>query len=139
MKATMELNEEKLKKICEENFLVPINSNSGIDELNLEYILNVLDGIVELHNSLVFFTTNDLEAIDPALKRVGRIDKTIKMDYITKSILEEILTHYYNTKSLQKYNKKITSIVKSNACYANIIQYISESETIDDFFKRMNN
>ena len=137
IKPTMELSEEKLKKICEENFLVPINSNSGIDELNLEYILNVLDGIVELHNSLVFFTTNDLEAIDPALKRVGRIDKTIKMDYITKSILEEILSHYYNTKSLQKYNKKITSIVKSNACYANIIQYISESETMDDFFRRI--
>ena len=101
--------------------------------------MNVLDGIVELHNSLVFFTTNDLDAIDPALKRVGRIDKTIKMDYITKLGLEEMLRYYYNKKSLQKYSKKIATIVKSNMCYANIIQSISESETIDDFFKRINN
>lgn len=134
-KQTMELSDEKLKKICEENFLVPINSAANSDELNLEYILNVLDGIVELHNSLVFFTTNDLESIDPALKRVGRIDKTIKMDYIKKSVLEEMLCHYYNKKSLQKYSKNIASIVKSNTCYANIVQNISESETIDMFFK----
>ena len=70
---------------------------------------------------------------------MGRIDKTIKMDYITKLGLEEMLHYYYNKKSLQKYSKKIATIVKSNTCYANIIQSISESETIDDFFKRMNN
>lgn len=136
-KPTIELSDEKLKKICEENFLVPIVSSGNNDDLNLEYILNVLDGIVELHNSLVFFTTNDLDAIDPALKRVGRIDKTIKMDYITKSILEEMLCYYYNKKSLQQYSKKISTIVKSNTCYANIVQSISESETIEDFFKRV--
>lgn len=134
-KPIIELSEEKLKKICEENFLVPMASSANSDDLNLEYILNVLEGIVELHDSLVFFTTNDLEAIDPALKRVGRMDKTIKMDYITKSVLEEMLCYYYNMKSLQKYNKKITNIVKSNTCYANIVHSISKSETIDDFFK----
>ena len=35
------------------------------DELTLEYILNILDGIVELHNSIIFFTTNDIKSIDP--------------------------------------------------------------------------
>ena len=89
-------------------------------------------------NSLVFLRQMTWKQSIQALKRVGRIDKTIKMDYITKSILE-ILTHYYNTKSLQKYNKKITSIVKSNTCYAKILYNVFESETIDDFFKRMNN
>lgn len=137
-KPIMELSEEKLKKICEDNLLMPISSASNTDDLTLEYILNVLDGIVELHNSLVFFTTNDLEAIDPALKRVGRIDKTIKMDYIKRPVFEEMLSYYYNKKSLQKYSKKITDIVKSKMCYANIIQSISESETIDDFFKGVN-
>jgi hypothetical protein len=131
----VELSEEKLKKICEENFLVPMTSAANIDNLNLEYILNVLEGIVELHNSLVFFTTNDLEAIDPALKRVGRMDKTIKMDYITKSVLEEMLCYYYNMKTLQKYSKKIASIVKSKTCYANIVHIISKTDTIDEFFK----
>ena len=92
-KQSLEFSEEKLKKICEENFLVPMTCHQNNDDLNLEYILNVLDGIVELHNSLVFFTTNDLESIDPALKRVGRIDKTIKMDYINKSGLEEMLRY----------------------------------------------
>jgi SpoVK/Ycf46/Vps4 family AAA+-type ATPase len=134
-KPIIEFSEEKLKKICEDNFLVPMASSANSDDLNLEYILNVLEGIVELHDSLVFFTTNDLKAIDPALKRVGRMDKTIKMDYITKSVLEEMLCYYYNMKSLQKYNKKIVSVVKSNTCYANIVHSISKSETIDDFFK----
>ena len=134
-KPIIEFSEEKLKKICEDNFLVPMASSANSDDLNLEYILNVLEGIVELHDSLVFFTTNDLEAIDPALKRVGRMDKTVKMDYITKPVLEEMLCYYYNMKSLQKYSKKIAIIVKSNTCYANIVHSISKSETIDDFFK----
>ena len=134
-KPIIEFSEEKLKKICEENFLVPMASAANSDDLNLEYILNVLEGIVELHDSLVFFTTNDLEAIDPALKRVGRMDKTVKMDYITKPVLEEMLCYYYNMKSLQKYSKKITNIVKRSTCYANIVHSISKSETIDDFFK----
>ena len=131
-------NKEEIKKICEESFMTNVLKSKNDDDLSLEYILNVLDGVIELHNSLVFFTTNDLDAIDPALKRTGRIDKIIKMDYINKPLLEEILSYYFNNKCIKKYNKKINDMVNSNICYADIIQSIMDSKNIDDFFSFFN-
>ena len=107
------------------------------DEITLEYVLNVLDGIVELNNSIVFFTTNTLEAIDPALTRPGRIDKVIKMDYINSKMLKEILQHYYKNQSYEKYKTKIKNIENKEISYSRIIQIAIESKNIDEFFKNI--
>jgi hypothetical protein len=131
-------NEEQIKKFCEESLMKNVLKPKNDDDLSLEYILNVLDGVIELHNSVIFFTTNDLEAIDPALKRTGRIDKIIKMDYINKPLLEEILSYYFNSKCTKKYNKKMNDMVNSNICYADIIQSIMNSNNIDEFFSCFN-
>ena len=66
------------------------------DVLTLECVLNTLDGIKELYDAVVVFTTNDLSAIDPAVIRPGRVDKLIKMDLVKPSIVKEIVKHYYN-------------------------------------------
>jgi hypothetical protein len=66
------------------------------DSLTLECILNVLDGIKELHDALIVFTTNDIASIDPAVIRPGRVDKLIKMDYIKAPIIKQIVKHYYH-------------------------------------------
>ena len=107
------------------------------DEITLEYVLNVLDGIVELNNSIVFFTTNTLESIDPALTRPGRIDKVIKMDYINSKMLKEILQHYYVNQNYEKYKTKIRNIENKEISYSRIIQIVVESKNIDDFFKNL--
>lgn len=44
------------------------------DVLTLSGILNALDGLVTLHGSLIFMTTNTLESVDPAMIRKGRVD-----------------------------------------------------------------
>jgi SpoVK/Ycf46/Vps4 family AAA+-type ATPase len=107
------------------------------DEITLEYVLNVLDGIVELNNSIVFFTTNTLEAIDPALTRPGRIDKVIKMDYLNSKMLKEILQHYYKNQSYEKYKTKIKNIENKEISYSRIIQIVVESKNINEFFKNL--
>ena len=105
------------------------------DDLTLEYILNVLDGIVELNNIIVFFTTNTLETIDPALMRVGRIDKVIKMNYINHTMLEEIINCYYPNQSYKKDKVKIKNIGKRKLSYSKVIQLVRESPTIDQFLR----
>lgn len=104
------------------------------DDLSLEYILNVLDGIVELNNIIVFFTTNTLESIDPALTRVGRIDKIIKMNYVNHTMLEEILDYYYPNQSRDSYKTKIKNVGKKKISYSKVIQLVRETETIDQLF-----
>ena len=107
------------------------------DDISLEYILNVLDGIVELNNIIVFFTTNVLETIDPALTRVGRVDKLINMNYLSRNMLEEILNHYYPNQSYNKHKTKINNIGTKKLSYSKVIQLVRDSSTIDQFLKNL--
>lgn len=61
------------------------------DELTLECVLNVLDGIIELHNTMIIFTTNHLEHIDPAFTRSGRIDFQHEFKLASINIIKEML------------------------------------------------
>ena len=78
-----------------ENILHATVMNKPEDELTLECVLNTLDGIREMHDAVIIFTTNILEAIDPALTRPGRVDKIIHMTYMTPPIIKEMLDHRY--------------------------------------------
>jgi hypothetical protein len=44
------------------------------DAINLSCLLNILDGLIELHGVMVIFTTNHPEKLDEAFTRPGRID-----------------------------------------------------------------
>ena len=69
------------------------------DEFTLECVLNTLDGVHELYDAVIVFTTNDIGALDPAFLRPGRIDQIIHMDRIGPSIVEEMVEHFFQEKS----------------------------------------
>ena len=87
-----ETNEEQIKILKEINTLTIFNKKVE-DELTLECVLNVLDGIIELHNAMIIFTTNHLENIDPAFTRSGRIDFHQEFKLASVSIIKEMLTN----------------------------------------------
>jgi chaperone BCS1 len=82
---------QTLENILLFNPLKPISS----DELTLECVLNTLDGIKELYNAILIFTTNDISSIDPAVIRPGRVDRIIEMKLATRSVIKDILVHFY--------------------------------------------
>ena len=49
------------------------------DELNLSYLLNLLDGTLCANNTIFIITTNHIDHLDPALIRSGRCD--IKIEF----------------------------------------------------------
>lgn len=68
------------------------------DGLTLSGILNALDGIVTLHGSLIFLTTNTLDAIDPAMLRKGRVDYIYEIPPLTHTeVLDYIQLMFPNT------------------------------------------
>jgi len=54
-----------------------------LERLTLSGMLNTLDGVVGLDRVLIFMTANNLENIDEALLRKGRVDKTTYIGHLT--------------------------------------------------------
>jgi hypothetical protein len=68
------------------------NIGSGDDRINLSYLLNVLDGVLETPGRILIMTTNYPEKIDVALIRPGRVDLNI---YVGKATLKMVKDMYY--------------------------------------------
>jgi hypothetical protein len=58
-------------------------SNSLMDTITLESMLNQLNGVIPLENIIVVLTTNYIDQLDSALTRPGRIDHVIELPRIS--------------------------------------------------------
>lgn len=87
-----------------------INDNN--DRLNLSFILNLIDGIIEMPGRIIVMTTNHINKIDPALTRPGRVDFKIEMKLISRENIVKIIQHFYDIKAedMNKYSTQITKI-----------------------------
>jgi hypothetical protein len=88
----VELN--KTRKLLE---LAMTSNKSDDDELTLECVLNLLDGIVELHDAMFIFTTNHLENIDPAFLRPGRIDYILEFKKASAKTIREMVEYRFRS------------------------------------------
>jgi hypothetical protein len=69
------------------------------DPINLSFLLNLMDGVVEQDGRVVVITTNHPEKLDPALIRPGRIDMRIDFTRCTTQTLREMLAFVYGLPS----------------------------------------
>jgi len=76
------------------------------DTLTLECVLNVLDGVIELHNAMFIFTTNHPDRIDPALLRPGRIDYRHEFKKASRQMLKDMFQFKFdmNAEEIGKYD-----------------------------------
>jgi len=80
--------------------------DSTSDQLNLSFILNLFDGVLETPGRILIMSSNYPEKIDKALIRPGRIDLNIIFGYCSRETIEEIITSNYdiNSNELKKYD-----------------------------------
>jgi len=88
------LEQIKLLKEYATNTMTMVNKPAE-DELTLEYVLNMFDGIVEQHDAIIVFTTNHLEDIDPAAIRPGRVDYMLELKNATVETIKEMIIHKF--------------------------------------------
>lgn len=84
---------EKLKK--RQNY-DHIRKNLENDQITLSYLLNLLDGVLEVENRIIIMTTNYPEKLDKALIRPGRIDLSIEFKKCDKTIILDMMRNYYD-------------------------------------------
>lgn len=64
-------------------------------ELTLSELLEVLDGIVDMDERVIIFTTNHKEMLDPALLRPGRIDHIIEFTKMSKRCIKDMYKQWF--------------------------------------------
>ena len=63
--------------------------------VSMSAVLNVLDGVMTPHGLVKILSTNDLDALDPAIYRSGRVDVVEKIDYATPTTANAIFTRAF--------------------------------------------
>jgi hypothetical protein len=76
------------------------------DELTLECVLTTLDGIAEMQDAILIFTTNHLDKIDPAFYRSGRVDYRLDMKLASVNIIQQMVCTYRQITRYWVYKKK---------------------------------
>jgi len=106
------------------------------DELTLDYILNLFDGVIELYNAMIIFTTNmPLNTFDSALIRPGRIDAMIEMKKCTVNIIREMFIYNFEVaiENMDKYepffNKMTDYAISPSAVQMLMLSFSHDSET----------
>ncbi|KAI0794435.1 P-loop containing nucleoside triphosphate hydrolase protein [Fomes fomentarius] len=71
------------------------NNDSISTRITLSGLLNALDGIGAQEGRILFATTNDYKALDPALCRPGRLDLHIEFKLASKYQCRELFRRFY--------------------------------------------
>jgi len=111
---------------------------TNTDDLTLECVLNVLDGIKELHDVMIVFTTNHLDDIDPAFIRPGRIDFKMELKKMSVSSIKDMIQYKYclSKDDLDKYSTHFSSLRDGVLSPADV-QNICFRFPIDECFKHL--
>lgn len=82
--------------------------------LNLSFLLNLLDGVLETPGRIIIATSNHPDRLDKALIRPGRIDINLEVGFCTRDMIVDMCRYFYDDNKLNitedewKYDKKIT-------------------------------
>lgn len=102
---------------------------------NLSDVLNAIDGVQSNHGRILVLTTNDINKLDSALLRPGRIDLMVKIGYVNKYILQQFFEKFY-PKYKFPLNFEIKGGVSSAVVQNLILENLNNPEKVLDSLRR---
>jgi len=134
--------DDELKTTIRENIanesrklLMKMSPNQHEDNITLDDILNLWDGIRETPGRILVISSNFYDKLDSAIRRPGRIDITLGMTNASHEIIREMFMHFYGTPVDESSLSKITPGLYSPAEITNL--YIMYREDIEGFMTRL--
>jgi chaperone BCS1 len=105
-----------------------------VKQTTLSDILNLFDGIVSIPERLLIMTTNNIESIDKALLRPGRIDCTEKIDYVTREVFVAFLHKMFPGEDLSQLKESSGSLHNKELTIAKLQNnYFVDKFSINEF------
>tara|TARA_B110000211_G_C14085557_1_gene556511 strand:+ start:1368 stop:3020 length:1653 start_codon:yes stop_codon:yes gene_type:complete len=77
-----------------ESLLHPVEPNRTIRDISLSFLLNLMEGLLEMDGRIIIMTTNHIDKIDPALIRPGRIDMKIRFHKLKGRDINAMIKFY---------------------------------------------
>jgi SpoVK/Ycf46/Vps4 family AAA+-type ATPase len=90
------------------------------DQITLDDILNLWDGIEENPGRMLVITSNHYKDLDPALTRPGRIDVSVHMSNASRKVIGDIYHHFYESSIDQDQLERIHPYLYSPAELVNL-------------------
>lgn len=79
-------------------------------KISMSGLLNALDGVVAQEGSMVFMTCNDVNRIQPALLRPGRIDMKMELGYADKTQINKMFWRFMGEDDIKTSNQDDTDV-----------------------------
>jgi chaperone BCS1 len=134
--------DDELKTAIRENIanesrklLMKMSPNQTEDNITLDDILNLWDGIRETPGRILVISSNFYDKLDSAIRRPGRIDITLGMTNASHEIIREMFMHFYGRPIDESSLSKITPELYSPAEITNL--YIMYREDMEGFMTRL--
>jgi len=87
---------------CQSNLVLERNleteNPTSSEAVDLSFLLNLLDGVLENPGRIVIMTSNYPERLDRALVRPGRIDVIAKFEYCSHKTIMDMIEFFYDRK-----------------------------------------
>jgi chaperone BCS1 len=112
-----------------------MNPNAASEQLTLDDILNLWDGVRENAGRIMVISSNYYDRLDTALVRPGRIDITLKMENATREIIGEMYAYYYGEPMPKEDLDRVKESAFSPAEIVNI--YVSNYRNPRGFIDRI--
>ena len=111
-------------------------NDTGKSALTFSGLLNNLDGIGSIDRLIVFMTTNYCCNLDSALKRPGRVDKTIHFGYSTKEQINILYNKFLKGRE-NRFDRFYKEIKNCNLTSAILQKYFFENRNEPDLLKNI--
>jgi hypothetical protein len=107
----------------------------GSEKLDLSFLLNILDGVLEIPGRIVIMTSNYIDKLDHALIRPGRIDIIANFKKCMNKTLIEMMEFFYDISLSEKDKTRILGLKEYIVSPAEMGKVMFEN--FDDFRNAM--
>jgi hypothetical protein len=108
----------------------------GSERLDLSFLLNILDGVLEIPGRIVIMTSNYVDKLDHALIRPGRIDIIANFKKCVNTTLIQMIEFFYDISLSENDKKRILGLKEYIVSPAEMGKVMFEN--FDDFRNAIN-
>lgn len=135
MKALKTLNKNSILLLEDLDKMFDQNSPTK-HNVTLSCLLNFLDGISRIDELIVFITANDINKLDEAIKRPGRVDCITTFEYPSITIIEKMFNTYFPSQT--KNFKLLKDTLSDNKVSIALLQkFFIDNYDTDDITKQL--